>query len=44
MVVRNKLMVPHPGGSSSGWSLTSIVHLPRFAPRVALGSEAVFKV
>jgi len=44
LVVRNKLMVPSGKGSTCGWSLTSIVHLPRFAPRVALGSEAVFKV
>eukprot|EP00775_Hariotina_reticulata_P010957 gene10957-11111_t len=43
LVVRNKLMVPSGKGSNNGWWLTSIVHLPRFEPRVALGSEAVFK-
>jgi hypothetical protein len=44
MIVRNKLMVPNGAGNATGWSMTSIVHLPRFAPQVALGSEAVFKV
>jgi hypothetical protein len=44
MIVRNKLMVPNGAGAASGWSMTSIVHLPRYAPQVALGSEAVFKV
>jgi hypothetical protein len=44
MIVRNKLMVPNGAGNATGWSMTSIVHLPRYAPQVALGSEAVFKV
>lgn len=44
MIVRNKLMVPNGAAHATGWSMTSIVHLPRFAPQVALGSEAVFKV
>eukprot|EP00878_Enallax_costatus_P028571 GHUV01030868.1.p1 GENE.GHUV01030868.1~~GHUV01030868.1.p1 ORF type:complete len:293 (+),score=116.82 GHUV01030868.1:458-1336(+) len=44
MIVRNKLMVPLPANQNNhGWSTTSIVHLPRFAPRVVLGAEAVFK-
>lgn len=44
MIVRNKLMVPMPNtANNSGWSTTSIVHLPRYAPRVVLGAEAVFK-
>jgi hypothetical protein len=44
MIVRNKLMVPNGAGNATGWSMTSIAHLPRYAPQVALGSEAVFKV
>ena len=43
MIVRNKLLVPLPAGNNHGWSTTSIVHLPRYAPRVVLGAEAVFK-
>lgn len=44
MIVRNKLMVPMPASTNnSGWSTTSIVHLPRYAPKVVLGAEAVFK-
>eukprot|EP00879_Flechtneria_rotunda_P014416 GHRR01015064.1.p1 GENE.GHRR01015064.1~~GHRR01015064.1.p1 ORF type:complete len:421 (+),score=158.19 GHRR01015064.1:280-1542(+) len=42
MIVRNKLQVPTTG-NASGWAITYIVHLPRFAPRVGLGTEAVFK-
>lgn len=44
LIVRNKLMVPQTAAGGTNWSLTSIVHLPRYAPRVALGAEAVFKV
>lgn len=43
LITRTKLMVPD-GKGNSGWTTTSLIHLPRFAPRLALGSEAIVRV
>jgi hypothetical protein len=43
LIVRSKLMLPD-GKGNSGWTTTQLVHLPRYAPRLAIGSEAIIRV
>jgi hypothetical protein len=43
LIVRSKLMLPD-GKGNSGWTTTQLIHLPRFAPRLAIGSEAIIRV
>lgn len=43
LIVRSKLMLPD-GKGNSGWTTTQLIHLPRYAPRLAIGSEAIIRV
>ena len=43
LIVRSKLMLPD-GKGNSGWTTTQLIHLPRFAPRLAIGREAIIRV
>jgi hypothetical protein len=43
LIKRSKLMLPD-GKGNSGWTTTQLIHLPRFAPRMAIGSEAIIRV
>lgn len=43
MMSRNPVVVQTPRTGAPTTTATSILHLPRFAPRVKLGSEQVFR-
>jgi hypothetical protein len=43
LIIRSKLMLPD-GKGNSGWTTTQLIHLPKYAPRMAIGSEAIIRV